>query len=154
MSEITATSVVPPPMSRTMEPRASLTGRPAPIAAAIGSSTRYTSRAPAPAADSRMARRSTWVDPHGTHTSTRGLGRNSVFSCTLWMKYWSIFSVTVKSAMTPSFRGRIAVMWPGVRPSMCLASFPTAATVHELLRGSERIATTDGSSSTTPLSRT
>ena len=37
-SEITATSVVPPPMSTTMLPVGSLTGRPAPIAAAIGSS--------------------------------------------------------------------------------------------------------------------
>jgi aspartyl-tRNA(Asn)/glutamyl-tRNA(Gln) amidotransferase subunit C len=42
-----------------IEPRASSTGRPAPIAAAIGSSIRNTSRAPAPRADSRMARRST-----------------------------------------------------------------------------------------------
>ncbi len=38
--EITATSVVPPPMSTIMEPPGSITGRPAPIAAAIGSSTR------------------------------------------------------------------------------------------------------------------
>src|ERR1700745_3199971 len=36
-SEITATSVVPPPMSTTMLPLGSPTGRPAPIAAAIGS---------------------------------------------------------------------------------------------------------------------
>ena len=36
-SEITATSVVPPPMSTIMFPVASDTGRPAPIAAAIGS---------------------------------------------------------------------------------------------------------------------
>jgi hypothetical protein len=36
--EITATSVVPPPMSTTMFPVGSLIGRPAPIAAAIGSS--------------------------------------------------------------------------------------------------------------------
>lgn len=35
-----ATSVVPPPMSTTIEPRASVTGMPAPIAAAIGSSIR------------------------------------------------------------------------------------------------------------------
>ena len=35
---ITATSVVPPPMSTTIEAAVSLTGRPAPIAAAIGSS--------------------------------------------------------------------------------------------------------------------
>ena len=37
-SEITATSVVPPPTSTTMLPVASWTGSPAPIAAAIGSS--------------------------------------------------------------------------------------------------------------------
>lgn len=39
-SEMTATSEVPPPMSTTMDPRASATGSPAPIAAAIGSSIR------------------------------------------------------------------------------------------------------------------
>ena len=38
-SEMTATSVVPPPTSTTMLPVASCTGSPAPIAAAIGSST-------------------------------------------------------------------------------------------------------------------
>ena len=43
------------------------------------------------------------------------------------MKYCSIFSVTVKSAITPSFIGRMAVMLPGVRPSMFLASVPTAS---------------------------
>ena len=74
-SEITATSDVPPPTSSTIEPRASCTGMPAPMAAAMGSSIRYTLRAPAPSADSRMARRSTCVEPYGTHTSTRGLGR-------------------------------------------------------------------------------
>ena len=36
---MTATSVVPPPMSTTMLAAVSCTGRPAPIAAAIGSST-------------------------------------------------------------------------------------------------------------------
>jgi hypothetical protein len=39
-SEITPTSVVPPPMSTTIEPVASATGMSAPIAAAIGSSIR------------------------------------------------------------------------------------------------------------------
>ena len=39
-SEITATSVVPPPMSTIMLPVGSVIGSPAPIAAAIGSSTR------------------------------------------------------------------------------------------------------------------
>ena len=53
---------------------------PAPIAAAIGSSIKYTSRAPAPSADSLIARRSTWVEPQGTHTSTRGLGRKKLLS--------------------------------------------------------------------------
>ena len=39
-SEMTATSVVPPPMSTTRWPPGSWIGSPAPIAAAIGSSTR------------------------------------------------------------------------------------------------------------------
>ena len=39
-SEMTATSLVPPPMSTTIDPVGSPTGRPAPIAAAIGSSIR------------------------------------------------------------------------------------------------------------------
>ena len=61
-------------MSSTIEPRASCVGRPAPTAAAMGSLTMATLRAPAPSADSRMARRSTWVEPKGTQTSTRGEG--------------------------------------------------------------------------------
>ena len=51
-SESTATSVVPPPMSTTIEPVGSVTGRPAPIAAAMGSSIRNTRLAPALSADS------------------------------------------------------------------------------------------------------
>ena len=43
-----------------------------PIAAAIGSSTRYTRRAPARSADSRTARFSTAVIPEGTAITTRG----------------------------------------------------------------------------------
>ena len=39
-SEMTATSVVPPPMSTIMLPPGSVIGIPAPIAAAIGSSMR------------------------------------------------------------------------------------------------------------------
>ena len=42
------------------------------------------------------------------------------------MNCLSICSVTVKSAMTPSFIGRIAVMLPGVRPSICFAASPTS----------------------------
>src|SRR3982751_3152561 len=60
-SESAVTSEVPPPMSSTIEPRASFTGRPAPTAAAMGSLTICTLRAPAPSADFLMARRFTWV---------------------------------------------------------------------------------------------
>ena len=71
-SEITPTSVVPPPMSTTIEPVASDTGRPAPIAAAIGSSIRYTAcaRAQRGLADRR---RSTCVI-RGHAITMRGLG--------------------------------------------------------------------------------
>jgi len=43
--EMTAISVVPPPMSTIMLPDGSVTGRPAPIAAAIACSTRKVSLA-------------------------------------------------------------------------------------------------------------
>ena len=46
-SEITEISVVPPPMSTTIEPQAFVISIPAPIAAAIGSLMRNTSLAPA-----------------------------------------------------------------------------------------------------------
>ena len=46
-SEMTATSLVPPPMSTIMLPVGSATGRPAPMAAAMGSSMRVAQRAPA-----------------------------------------------------------------------------------------------------------
>ena len=84
-SEITATSVVPPPMSTTMLPVGSLTGRPAPIAAAIGSSMMYTRRAPAWWPASLTALCSTPVMPLGTATTTRGLAR-WLRLCTFWMK--------------------------------------------------------------------
>ena len=48
--------------------------------------------------------------------------------CAFWMKWFNIFSVILKSAMTPSFMGLMATMLPGVRPSISLASFPTAST--------------------------
>ena len=147
-SEITATSLVPPPMSTTIEPVGSPTGRPAPIAAAIGSSMRYAWRAPADRHASSTARFSTPVTPDGTQTTTRGCAQR--FWCTFWMKWRSISSVTSKSAMTPSFSGRIAEIVPGVRPSIRLASMPTACT--SPLR--ESIATTDGSDSTMPRPRT
>ncbi|CAM5444217.1 hypothetical protein STANM309S_05046 [Streptomyces tanashiensis] len=63
-------------MSTTIEPRGEETGSPAPIAAAIGSSIRWTARAPAEREACTMAaRRSTWVTPLGTHTTIRVRGR-------------------------------------------------------------------------------
>src|SRR6185295_5443414 len=56
-------------------------------------------------------------------------------------------SVTLKSAMTPSFMGRIATMLPGVRPSISLASLPTASTSPVFLF----MATMEGSLTTMPL---
>ncbi len=72
-SEITATSEVPPPMSTIMQPCGSCTGSSAPIAAAVGSSTRNTRRAPARSAEPITARFSTMVMPHGTAMTTCGL---------------------------------------------------------------------------------
>ena len=111
-SDSTATSVVPPPISTTIEPVGSVTGRPAPIAAAIGSSIRNTRRAPALSADSWIARRSTAVEPDGTQTMICGLAKLRRL-CTLRMKCLIISSATSKSAMTPSRSGRIAWMLPG-----------------------------------------
>ena len=145
---MTATSDVPPPMSTTMFPVGSPTGRPAPMAAAIGSSIKYAWRAPADRHASSTARFSTPVTPDGTQTTTRGCAQR--FWCTFWMKCRSISSVTSKSAITPSFSGRMALIVPGVRPSMRLASIPTACT--SPVR--ESIATTLGSLSTMPRPRT
>ena len=72
--EITATSVVPPPMSTIKFALGKCTGRPAPIAAAIGSSMMYTGlRAPANSAASCTARFSTPVISEGTQIIMRGL---------------------------------------------------------------------------------
>src|SRR5450759_1405391 len=70
--EMTATSAVPPPTSTIMTPRASATGRSAPMAAAMGSWISFASRAPALRAASMTAFISTWVMPDGIPTSTRG----------------------------------------------------------------------------------
>ena len=70
--DIMATSVVPPPISTIMEAVGSTMGSPAPIPAAIGSSTRYTRRAPARSAESSTARFSTAVIPEGTAMTTLG----------------------------------------------------------------------------------
>ena len=62
----------------------------------------------------------------------------------------SISPVISKSAITPSFIGRMAEMLPGVLPSISLASRPTAMT-RRSPRASRWTATTEGSEETTPL---
>src|SRR5689334_18189957 len=58
-------------------------------------------------------------------------------------------SVTLKSAMTPSFMGLMATTLPGVRPSISLASLPTATTSPLFLL----MATMEGSLTTIPFPR-
>ncbi|CFO05932.1 Uncharacterised protein [Bordetella pertussis] len=85
----------------------------------------------------------------------RGLGASILRGCTMRMNCLSICSVTVKSAITPSFMGRMASILPGTRPNICLASWPTAWMIFlPLGPPSWRMATTEGSSSTMPLPRT
>src|SRR5215475_14591599 len=62
-------------------------------------------------------------------------------------------AVISKSAITPSFIGRMATMLPGVRPSISFASLPTARTffVPDAPRWT---ATTEGSLATMPFPRT
>ena len=122
--EMMAISVVPPPMSTTMEPRASSTGSPAPNAAAMGSGTKYTRRAPARSAESMTAFFSTAVIPLGTAITTRG--PMILLLLTLRMKYESMASVISKSLITPSRSGRTAEIEPGVFPIISLALQPTA----------------------------
>ena len=94
------------------------------------------------------ARCSTPVTPEGAQITSRGWAH--LAGLTLAMKWRSICSVTSKSEITPSFKGRMAEIEPGVRPSMRLASAPTACTSPE--RWS--MATTEGSESTMPWPRT
>jgi len=142
---MTATSLVPPPMSTIMLPVGSVIGRPAPMAAIIACSTRKTSEAPALIADSRTARFSTGVISEGTPITIRGRARRRPW-CALRMKCLSMCSVISKSAITPSFIGRTRNRMPGVRPSISLASVPTASMRLLWLLTT----TTDGSRTTMP----
>ena len=58
------------------------------------------------------------------------------------MKCLIISSVTIKSAITPSLKGRIALIFPGVLPNIVFASSPTAKTC--FFPVCSTIATTDG----------
>ena len=119
--EITATSVVPPPISTIILPVGSATSSPAPIAAAIGSSIKKTSFAPALMTDSWTALSSTSVIPEGTPTTTLGLPALYLWQ-TFATKFLSINCVAVKSAITPSLSGLIASISDGVLPSISFAS--------------------------------
>ena len=143
----TATSDVPPPISTTIDPVGSATGNPAPIAAATGSSIKYTLRAPAASADSLIALLSTFVAPVGTQITIWGFDNDRPL-WTFLIKLLIICSATSKSAITPSFIGLIAFILPGVLPSICLASSPTAKTC--VLPSFSIVATTDGSFKITP----
>ena len=131
-----------------MLPVGSETGRPAPMAAAMGSSMRLTYFAPALLAASLTAFLSTPVTPEGMQIITRTFASGALFA-TFFMKALSISAVMSKSAITPSLRGRTAVMEPGVLPIISLASVPTATTLGGLYFWST--ATTEGSLMTMPL---
>ena len=73
LREMTAISAVPPPISTTMCPSGLVISIPAPMAAATGSSMRYTRRHPDWMPASTTARSSTSVMPEGTQMMTRGL---------------------------------------------------------------------------------
>src|SRR3989344_1982666 len=145
----TAMSVLPPPISTSIEPTASRIGSRMPSAAAMGSSIICTSRAPALDAASLTARISTLVMPLGTPITTRGPSIFFCSTCARFIRYASISSVASKSEATPSTSGLTATKCPGVLPSICLARVPTATTwpVFWLT------ATTDGSVTTMPLPR-
>ena len=66
------------------------------------------------------------------------------------MKYSNMASVISNSEITPSLRGRTAIMFAGVRPTISLASAPMAFGSRERLS----MATQEGSLMTIPLPRT
>jgi hypothetical protein len=122
---ITATSIVPPPMSTTILPRDSWIGIPAPIAASTDSLTTYALRAPARIAASTTARRSVEVTPVGTETITSGL-KKLILAHRFADK---IFEHRLRHAIIgnhPVFERTIRDDLAGVRPIISLASAPTA----------------------------
>ena len=107
-SEITATSLVPPPMSTTMLPSGSWIGNDAPIAAAMGCSMRKVCAAPARRAASRTARCSTWVIADGTQMSTRARWSREIPA--RWNNIRIRRCVISKSVIAPPRSGRTATM--------------------------------------------
>ena len=126
--ETMAVSVVPPPTSTTMLPTGSYTGRPAPMAAASGFSTRITCLPPALTTASVTTLRATAGRPAGTQMSTRGLLNRWLTPMALRIKYFSSTAAVSKSWMAPSRMGRMACSASVVRPNSSAASSPTART--------------------------
>ena len=113
-------------MSRIISRSGSATGSPAPIAAAIGSSIRYAWRAPADRQASSTARFSTPVTPEGTQTTTRGVREAVLMDALDEVAQHLLGDVEVGDDAVLQRPDRRDV--PGVRPSIRLASTPTAWT--------------------------
>ena len=72
----------------------------------------YTSRPPACSAESRTARISTFVEPEGMQMTIFSDGLNSrPLVLTILISPRSMISAALKSAITPSFSGRIFLMF-------------------------------------------
>ena len=111
---MTATSVVPPPISTTIAPFGRSLFNPAPRAAASGSSIRQALAAPAAVMRSRIVRFSRFVTIDGTQTTTFGL--NIMFLHIFERKNLRICFVAVKSETTPWRMGLTMRILSGVRP--------------------------------------
>ncbi len=108
LKEMTAISVVPPPISTIIFPIGLSISTPIPIAEAMASATRYTSLAPLRSALSRTARFSTSVTPEGTQITAFPMLIRLTFAFLINSRI--ITSVASKSAITPSFKGRMVTI--------------------------------------------
>ena len=126
--ETTAISERPPPMSTIRLPIGSWMGRPAPIAAASGSSTSVTLRPPpAKRTASSIARFSTseLIDGHRDQHARPGEARGR---CERFTTTSSIRWVMSNSVMAPARSGRTATTLPESPPIRSQASSPIAST--------------------------
>ena len=119
-SVMIAMSVVPPPISTIIQPVVPSTSIPAPIAAAIGSSSIYTSLGPRFVTTSSTALFSTSVTPLGTPIATLAL---ILPLCPIicLKKVASISAAISKSDITPSSRGFTTLICAGALPSISFA---------------------------------
>ena len=143
-SEMTAKSVVPPPISTTSVPFGLSGSTPAPAAAATGCSIRYTRDAPACIPASMTARSSSSDTSGGTQINK--FGRIKLPHPARFKNTFVMAPAIEQSVITPPRTGRTASKSSGVLPSMSRAFFPTQTTLPVLLR----MATTDGSRKTIP----